>query len=104
QAEDGIRDYKVTGVQRVLFRSAIFGGDMKQQPNSRSFCWPPESCPASRSLTRESVSSSRRSPARASAPACARPRARPAVIRLSRSEERRVGNERGAEGAGGGGG
>src|SRR2546421_2225553 len=70
-------------------RSAIFGGDMKQQPNSRSFCWPPESCPASRSLTRESVSSSRRSPARASAPACARPRARPAVIRLSSALMRR---------------
>src|SRR5205807_5487609 len=32
QAEDGIRDYKVTGVQRVLFRSGIAdgGGDPLQ--------------------------------------------------------------------------
>src|SRR6266853_1636446 len=69
--------------------SAIFGVDMKQQPNSSSFCCPPESWPASRSRTRTSVSCSSSRPARDSASPCARPRARPAVMRLSSALMRR---------------
>ena len=64
------------------------GGAMKHMPNSRSLRWPPESWPASRNLTAESVSSSRSDSARLMASLSESPRASPAVRRLSNAEMR----------------
>src|SRR5205807_6542524 len=74
QAEDGIRDYKVTGVQTCAL-------------------------PISPPRRRSSVTRARRSQAMISRPrspgaACARRRSRAAASTETRSEERRVGKER----------
>src|SRR5690348_18284712 len=85
QAEDGIRDGRVTGVQRVLFRSCSPARSRTERRGGRR--------------ARPAPSRSRRGER-----GRARPRESPAGARTgprSRSEERRVGKEGRSQGEGG---
>src|SRR5256885_8463606 len=83
QAEDGIRDYKVTGVQTCAL--PIYAGQYNSRPTAR-----PRSVEPSRPWRFE-CRSARWFGSRLEKGA--RPRRKPVLLARSRSEERRVGKE-----------
>src|SRR5690606_40212812 len=94
QAEDGIRDFHVTGVQTCAL--PIWARKLRRSPSCRA-------SPSRRSTSRQPNRSgkttvTRRAFSRTAAPACWPPRATARIQARLRSEERRVGKGRRAQG------